>query len=121
MRQRRIGMKYRKDKPIVRALALVLAVFLACNLLPTVPRTTQAGEGGPAFTFRLVNGDNTLNVSGTYALKQGGETVQSGEFSGGSSTVTGFTEGGDYSLSVAFGKGYAFDTTTQAFNKQPDE
>lgn len=114
-------MKYRKDKPIVRALALVLAVFLACNLLPTVPRTTQAGEGGPAFTFRLVNGDNTLNVSGTYALKQGGETVLSGEFSGGSATVTGFTEGGDYSLSVAFGKGYAFDTTTQAFYKQPDE
>ena len=114
-------MKYRKDKPIVRALALVLAVFLACNLLPTVPRTTQAGEGEPAFTFRLVNGDNTLNVSGTYALKQGGETVLSGEFSGGSATVTGFTEGGDYSLSVAFGKGYAFDTTTQAFYKQPDE
>lgn len=114
-------MKYRKDKPIVRALALVLAVFLACNLLPTVPRTTQAGEGEPAFTFRLVNGDNTLNVSGTYALKQGGETVLSGEFSGGNATVTGFTEGGDYSLSVAFGKGYAFDTTTQAFYKQPDE
>lgn len=116
-------MKYRKDKPIVRALALVLAVFLACNLLPTVPRTTQAGEGDgePAFTFRLVNGDNTLNVSGTYALKQGGETVLSGEFSGGSATVTGFTEGGDYFLSVAFGKGYAFDTTTQAFYKQPDE
>ena len=116
-------MRERKEKPIVRALALMLAVFLACNLLPTMPRTTQAGEGdeGPALTFRLVNGDTTLNVSGSYALKQGEETVVSGEFSGGSATVTGFTEGGDYSLSVAFGKGYAFDTTTQAFYKQPDE
>ena len=117
-------MRYAKDKPIVRALALLLAVLLACNLLPTtMPRTSQAGEGdgGPAFTFRLVNGDNTLNVSGTYALKQGGETVLSGGFSGGTATVAGFTEGENYSLSVAFEKGYAFDATTQAFYKQPAE
>ena len=122
MRQRRIGMRERKEKPIVRALALVLAVFLACNLLPTMPRTTQAGEGdeGPALTFRLVNGDTTPNVSGSYALKQDEETVVSGSFENGTATVTGFEEGSDYSLIITFEKGYAFDSNTQVFYKQPE-
>lgn len=115
-------MKYRKDKPIVRALALVLAVFLACNLLPTVPRTTQAGDEdtGPACTFRLMDGDAMLSVSGTYALKQGEETVLSGTFSGGTATITGFEEGNDYILNLAFDKGYAYDATSGKFYKQPE-
>ncbi|MBR5666220.1 MAG: Ig-like domain repeat protein [Lachnospiraceae bacterium] len=115
-------MRERKEKPIVRALALMLAVFLACNLLPTMPRTTQAGEGdeGPAFTFTLVNGETALNVSGSYALKQGEETVVSGSFANGTATVTGFEEGSDYSLIITFEKGYAFDSNAQVFYKQPE-
>ena len=115
-------MRERKEKPIVRALALVLAVFLACNLLPTMPRTTQAGEGdeGPAFTFTLVNGETALNVSGSYALKQGEETVVSGSFANGTATVAGFEEGSDYSLIITFEKGYAFDSNSQVFYKQPE-
>lgn len=113
------------DKPIARIVAMLLAILIALNLLPSKPFRSIAEVGDAAsVTVKLMRSEGQaasgVSVGFTLTDEEDSSVVLTGNVVNGVGVVTDAVVGHSYRLAFGFPSIYCYEESTGTFFYQPD-